>query len=110
MPISRDGVTKILVTIFLRSGLTSITPLELGEKIKDINDFNKILLNKKSKKNVTLYQIHGLIMQLIASNIIELFIKDIEGNKLTYCALAFESNSYPAYTNDDHWKKLVLIE
>ena len=49
-------------------------------------------------------------MQLIASNIIELFIKDIEGNKLTYCALAFESNSYPAYTNDDHWKKLVLIE
>ena len=50
LPVSRTGVTKVLVAIFLRSGLTLITPLELGRKIRDVNDFNMILFNIKNKK------------------------------------------------------------
>ena len=51
---------------------------------------------------------HGLSMQLLTSNTIEWLMKNVEGNELTYCQLAFETNSYPACTNDEHWKKLLL--
>ena len=51
LPVSRPGVTKILVGAFFRSGLTLITPLELGRKIRDVNDFNMTSSNTKNKKS-----------------------------------------------------------
>ena len=51
LPFLMPGVTIILVAMFLRSGLILVTSLELGRKIKDVNDFNIIFIEMKSKNN-----------------------------------------------------------
>ena len=58
-----------------------MTPMQLCKKIQEIKNYHLLLFNKKNKKDVLVYHIKGLILQLLATGIISLKVKKVNNDE-----------------------------
>ena len=64
------------------------------------------LFNKKNKKEVMVYHIKGLILQLLATGIISLKLKKVNNDDkiCTCCALGMDDEFIPSYAAPASWE------
>ena len=65
-----------------------------------------LLFNKKNKKDVLVYHIKGLILQLLSTEIISLKVKKVKNDEklFTCCALGMDDDFNPSYTVSASWE------
>ena len=83
-----------------------MTPMQLCKKIQEIKNYHLLLFNKKNKKDVLVYHIKGLILQLLATGIISLKVKKVNNNEklFTCCALGMDDDFIPSYAVPASWE------
>ena len=99
-------VKKAPVDMFIHGGECWMTPMQLCKKTQEIKNYHLLLFNKKNKKDVLVYHIKGLILQLLATGIISLKVKDVKNNEklFTCCALSMDDDFNPSYAVQASWE------
>ena len=106
LQVNRNNVNWALVDIFIRRGESSIAPVQLCKRLQEIKNYHAFLFNKKNKKEVMVYHIKGLILQLLATGIISLTVKKVNNDDdiCTCCALGMNDDFIPSYAVPASWE------
>ena len=117
LPINKVNLCRVLVKLFCESGKSDITPQNVAKYIIDTDNYELSVYGKKTKL-VNVYHVHGTALQLIASGIIILKIKqvptvrrsgDTEMTNRVICCLAVVDDINFAFSKDDKCTCINLI-
>ena len=107
-PVNRVGLTKFLCYTFIQNPVQDLTPARLVSQLRDYPDIGVVVFKRKTKKSFDKPFLDVLVLQLIASGIIELQMEESEKVR-ALCKLSVGDNMSPVYLNNDVWTRLYLI-
>ena len=102
--VSRVGISSFLVSIFFTVSRQQLTPNQLAKELFDFPQVGKAVYGRHtSVKAESLIIAQSTILQLIAADIISMYIEESE-NPVAYCVLPTDSNHMPHYMNTYFWQ------
>ena len=108
-PLRKDGVCAFLVHTFVQSSNTDKSPKNILQQLKDYPNVGKVVYNRpRSNKAPDSKYLQSTILQLIATNIVNVAISD-ESPSATLQLSFTDTDIGPNYLFDEYWYGINIV-